>query len=88
MNSVIKFKNNKEKKLVPFYSNSKLETIIHVDMDSIFESIYGVIIAKRKKHWAEGSGWTIDRTKVIEQNIKASRYKPLSSSNLLNYLKN
>ena len=73
MNSVIKFKNNKQKKLY---------------MDSIFESIYSVIMAKRRKHWAEGSGWTIDRTKVIEQNIKASKYKPLSSSNLLNYPKN
>ena len=48
MNSVIKFKNNKQKKLVPFYSNSKLETIIHVDMDSIFESICSVIMAKRR----------------------------------------
>ena len=62
--------------------NLKAEAIIHdADMDSIFESIYGTIMAKIRKCQAEGSGWTIDS--VIVENIKVLKCKPLWSSSYL-----
>ena len=58
-----------------FHSNSKAEINIHdVDIDSIFGSIYSIIMTKIQ-------------ISVIEQNINVSKYKPLSVSSYVTLLK-
>ena len=72
----IKTINQYETKHSTFYLNSKAETIIHrTDIDSVFESIYCMIMAKIQKYHEEASGLTTYL--VIEKNINVSKYKSL-----------
>ena len=51
-----------EQSIVLFIPTPKAETIIHEsDIDSLLTKIYSAIMTKiKKKHKAEGLGWTID----------------------------
>ena len=53
--------NEDETKYDSFYSNSKTEKIPHkFNIDNKFESIYSIIMTKRRKYHADGSDWTIN----------------------------
>ena len=65
-----------------FYSNTKAETIIHnSDIDHVLGSVYSTIMTKIQKYQTEDSGWATNS--VIDENIRISKYKPLSESSYI-----